>query len=165
MSKPYSPAIEYALDAAAKSPCRSKRGVAIYQENHVISVGWNGPPADLPCPGREKCAGNCGKRSVHAEIRALRDAANRRSVGLFGSNGVQLVHVELAPGSAGEHAGIVACGGPSCWQCAREILDVGFIDGVWLYERGNDPCDDPSWLRYSADEFYTRTLERCGLTP
>lgn len=49
---------------------------------------------------------------------------------------VDLIHVELAPDGC-----VVACGGPSCWQCAREVLDVGFVRGVWLYETlPREPC-------------------------
>jgi hypothetical protein len=95
-----------------------------------------------------------------------------------------LVHVELSP-----DGGVVACNGPSCWQCAREILDVGFVDGVWLNEATyhrplncpqcvnqlgeqtwmRDKCPhEPAraeWRRYTADEFYRVTLANYGLKP
>jgi deoxycytidylate deaminase len=129
MNAPEQHQIAAALRAAARSPCRSKRGVALH--NVITGAfrgdGFNGPPAPFSCPGREACAGNCGKRSVHAEVRALRSAA------AWGRHhdlsNVDLVHVELAA-----DGGVVPCGGPSCWQCSREIVDCGFVAGVWLYE-------------------------------
>jgi hypothetical protein len=67
---------------------------------------------------------------------------------------------------------VVACNGPSCWQCAREILDVGFVGGVWLYELSDwlgvripEPHGKSFWRRYPAEEFYHRTLARCGMVP
>lgn len=153
--------IDSALREAAKSPCRSKRGVVLFNmtTGAFRGSGHNGPPAMLPCPGREKCAGNCGKRSVHAEVRALRDAE------VYGRHhdlsDIDRIHVELVDG------GVKPCGGSSCWQCAREILDVGFVKGVWLYERM--PQDDGSelklWNRYSAERFYATTLRNCGMEP
>jgi hypothetical protein len=133
--------------------------------------GSNGPPAELPCPGRQVCTGTCGQRSVHAEVRALRAAALYTRY--HGSGPWDLIHVEL-----GEAGGVVFCSGPSCWQCAREILDVRFVGGVWLYELGVPPDElaeaarngiaclmRPYWRRYSAAEFYRITLERCGMVP
>lgn len=154
--------IRTALDAAARSPCRSKRGVALFDPRTGAhrGSGHNGPPAGRPCPGREVCAGTCGQRSVHAEVRALRDA-ERLWIPHYGGGGpgeLDLVHVELAP-----DGGVVACDGPSCWQCSREILDVGFVGGVWLYERDLLGVARPMWCRYSADEFYRVTLARCGM--
>lgn len=121
--------IEHALRTAARSPCRSKRGVVIYsmRAREPRGEGYNGPPSDLTCPGRSLCEGTCGQRSVHAEVRALRDALRHGAV--YGAGPYDLIHVELAT-----HGGVVACVGPSCWQCSREVLDVGFVDGVWLYE-------------------------------
>lgn len=158
--------INTALAAAALSPCRSKRGVALFKmrTGAFRGSGFNGPPALLPCPGRDRCAGNCGQRSVHAESRALRDAA------VWGRghdlSELDLVHVELAANN-----GVEPCAGPSCWQCAREILDVGFVQGVWLYERCDEhPAsaaiyDHGHWRRYTAEQFYSCTLHACGIQP
>ena len=202
--------IDHALAVAERSPCRSKRGVVLFNASTGASrgEGFNGPPALLPCPGRTVCAGTCGQRSVHAEMRALRSAAvYARHHDL---DNIELVHVELAapdlvrieidrsadglPIGGAPHrlvGQVVACGGPSCWQCAREILDVGFVQGVWLYEEPVRRClvcerfEDSSanikdrwrrccecgsaltpilaWRRYTAEEFYRVTLERCGI--
>lgn len=182
-------AVGLALELATRSPCRSKRGAVTYflapatvgsvivgAKLEIVGTGYNGPPAPFGCPGRARCAGNCGQRSVHAEVRALRTPPP------YGVT-VDLVHVERAA-----DGGVVACDGPSCWQCAREIVDVGFVDGVWLFEARRCTCgygdrvgphamhcrirpiDDrgewdpgPHWLRYTAEEFYWVTLDRCGV--
>jgi hypothetical protein len=179
--------VKLALETAARSPCLSKRGVVAYITGAVdagvlviAGAGYNSPPAPFTCPGRARCAGNCGKRCVHAEMRALRAA----TAGL--RDELELVHVGLAA-----DGGVVACDGPSCWQCAREVLDVGFVAGVWLYLRlhrcmacrrfedsteADDRCSrcpecgsaltvTGVWRRYTAEEFYRVTLERCGMAP
>lgn len=155
--------IDYALGVAAHSTCRSKRGVAIYdmRTGAFRGAGYNGPPQG--CPGRAICAGTCGKRSVHAEVRALREAEvyrrNDHPPGPY-----DLIHVELAA-----DGGVVACDGPSCPGCAAQILDSGFIAGVWLYERPQSQPEPPTgpaaWRRYGAEEFYRVTLECCGMVP
>jgi hypothetical protein len=165
--------IDRTLQVAAQSTCRSKRGVSIYDMRigAFRGSGFNGPPGG--CPGRETCAGTCGQRSVHAEMRALREAAGY--IHRHHPDGpYDLIHVELAP-----DGGVVACEGPRCWQCSREILDVGFIGGVWLYERAGCPyCETGEiaadqqcqrgaggWRRYTAEEFHRATLLRCGMKP
>lgn len=167
--------IDHALRIAAQSPCRSKRGVVLYdmRTGAFRGAGFNGPPQG--CPGRAVCAGTCGKRSAHAEMRALRCAEDYRlDFTLFGP--YDLIHVELAA-----DGGVVACAGPSCPGCAAQILDVGFVGGVWLYERFEEdsvagvvtderigrhtPRMVERWLRYDAQQFYMATLERCGMKP
>jgi deoxycytidylate deaminase len=181
--------IFWALNSAGRSPCRSKRGVVLFdpQTSEVRGAGYNGPPAGQPCPGRETCAGTCGQRCVHAEMRALRAAMwnlrPRDKLELV----LELVHVERAL-----DGGISACDGPNCWQCSREILDVGFVGGVWLYlgfsrcfacrrfedsspseserykrcpECGMDLTPTGSWRRYTAEEFHRETLKNCGMVP
>lgn len=120
--------IDHALRRAALSPCRSKRGVVLYdmRTGAFRGAGFNGPPQG--CPGRAVCAGTCGKRSVHAEVRALREAEVYRRNG-HPPGPYDLIHVELAA-----DGGAVGCDGPSCVPCAVQILDVGFVGGVWLYE-------------------------------
>lgn len=164
MSAPDQCHIDHALRVAAKSPCRSKRGVVLYNARTGAhrGEGFNGPPSGV-CPGRAICAGTCGQRSVHAEVRALRDAA------VWGRHhdldDIELLHIELA-----SDGGVAACAGPSCWQCAREVLDVGFVRGVWLYELSDwlgmripEPDGRSHWRRYTAGDFYAVTLKRCGM--
>jgi len=188
MTEPDQFMIDHALRVAAGSPCRSKRGVVLYdmQTGAFRGAGYNGPPRDAPCPGRAVCAGICGQRSVHAETRALRAGEVYRTLG-HPPGPYDLIHVELAA-----DGGVVACDGPSCWQCAREVLDVGFVGGVWLYlgvsrclacrrfedssdksadrwrrcpECGTDMTPQGAWRRYTAEELYRVTLERCGMVP
>jgi len=171
MREPPESVIKRALELAAKSPCRSKRGVVVFATSCGLPIfegeGFNGPPSGAPCPGRSVCAGTCGQRCVHAEVRAIRRAGWPRYGGPS-----ELVHVELATDGS-----VVACDGPGCWQCSREILDVGFVAGVWLYEVDRRLDDSPefdgagvfiesaAWRRYTAEEFHRVTLRRCGLTP
>ena len=162
-----------ALEVAASSPCRSKRGVVLYDPATGAhrGSGHNGPPTGRP--GRAICAGTCGQRSVHAEVRALRDALVYTQH--HGVGPCDLVHVELAA-----DGGVVACGGPSCPGCAAQILDAGFVGGVWLYlsakawrsipidllpypgiqfDAAYNPVD--AWARYTAEEFYAVTMKHC----
>jgi len=145
-------AITRALNEAWCSQCRSKRGVVIYDPTEpapeaIRGSGYNGPPSPFGCPGRDRCRDVCGKLAVHAETRALRS--------VIGGRDLDLVHVELAPDGR-----VVACDGPSCWQCSREIVDARAIAGVWLYQVAENGA---AWHRYSAVEFHRATLERCGL--
>lgn len=149
--------IDRALSVAAQSPCRSKRGVALYDmaTGAFRGSGHNGPPQG--CPGRAICAGTCGQRSVHAEVRALRAAEVYRRNG-HPPGPYDLIHVELAA-----DGGVVACSGPSCPGCAAQILDVGFVGGVWLYESSASGLFSPRWVRYTAQDFYDTSMR--GVRP
>lgn len=178
--------VDHAMSIAAMSPCRSKRGVVVW-DPHTGAFrghGLNSPPALRGCPGRGVCSGRCGELAIHAEVRALRAASVYRSSRVDAEQLAlyDLVHVELAPrslerevlpsGTAAYHLhhGIVACDGPSCMPCASLILDVGFIGGVWLYVGAERDAPDragalvprlvPQWRRYTAEEFYDATFER-----
>lgn len=138
-----------AENAAARSPCaKSKRGVVLFDPTTGAyrGRGWNGPPLDAPCHGREVCGANCNKLCVHAEVRALRERAFYAANG-HPSSGLHLLHVKL-----GADGHVMPGGPPSCWQCSREILDVGFVDGVWLYERTWVTCRDENGCSYCARE-------------
>lgn len=186
MTAPRPQHLSAAIAEALQSPCRSRRGMVLFEPRNgrIGGVGFNGPPGDGRCPGRAICAGTCGQRAVHAEVRALRDAAYQREAGSGILTLQDLLQVELAADDS-----VVACDGPSCWQCSREILDVGFVGGVWLYEETRckfcDACDRldlggihlvgngpavstclriaPHWRRYTAADFHRVTLERCGI--
>lgn len=170
MTTPNQYRIDHAIQIARLSPCRSKRGVTIWDPATGASRGhgFSGPPADV-CPGRQICAGKCGQISVHAEVRALRYADRYREQ--YPSGPYDLLHVELATDGS-----VVACDGPSCLPCAAQILDVGFIGGVWLYEMGVPPNElaeaarrgiavlmRPYWRRYTATEFYRASAGNCGV--
>jgi hypothetical protein len=178
--------IEHAIQIARLSPCRSKRGVVLWEpiSGSFRGHGFNAPPSLLPCPGRDVCSGTCGQRAVHAEVRAVVDSLDYRSRG----NGIDhlegatydLLHVELAPaelvriavdrdreGVPIGHAPyrltghVLACDGPSCGSCAALIADVAFIAGVWLFEASERGW--AQWRRYSADEFYETTMQRVSV--
>lgn len=162
--------------AAARSPCaKSKRGVVLFDPatGAYRGSGWNGPPLDAACPGREVCGDRCNKLCVHAEIRALRERALYAANGHPSSN-LHLLHVKL-----GADGHVTPGGPPSCWQCSREILDVGFVAGVWLYERTGwvTVTSTPSgpvtsfaepmrghWSYYTASDFHRITLINAGLS-
>lgn len=144
--------ITQAILVAKESPCRSRRGVVIYEPSGmIVGSGWNSPPEPFGCPGRDRCRGKCGQLAVHAEARAL------RSVAVIIGRALDLVHVELALDGK-----IVACNGPSCVSCSKEILDVRSVAGIWLYEISTTTSDGAAWRRYSAVEFHRISLERCG---
>lgn len=164
--------IHAAEKAAARSPCaKSKRGAVLFEPGTgaPYGSGWNGPPLNTPCPGREVCGDRCNKLCLHAEARALRDASSGRE----GLPECHLLHVKL-----GADGHVTPGGPPSCWQCSREILDVGFVAGVWLYElptvaEANAAdvfhMDDPRhaelarWRYYTAEDFHRVTLRNAGL--
>ena len=130
-------------------------------EDATLGCGWNGQPGRFFCAGTEACRVACGKLCVHAEARAIRAAV---TVARGDIDGLELVHAKVVDGE------LVAGGGPSCWQCSREILDAG-IAAVWLYETG-DPKLAPwadlyrppgTWRRYTAEDFHRATAAACGL--
>ncbi len=164
-------AIAKAVEMARKSPClKSKRGVVIFHPltDDVLCGGFNTPPRDFRsdlrprCDGSEACRASCAKTCIHAESKAIR--------GMIWLCGAAREHSDPAPAEldllhvkidirAGD---LVAGGGPSCWQCSREILDVG-LGGVWLFETveratGTRDQPPPVWKRYTAAEFHAETL-------
>lgn len=175
-------AIEAARNAALRSPCqKSQRGVAAFSRESadaferspprkdgaftvrqlvVTGIGFNGPPKGFLCDGSEACRTDCAKFCLHAEHRAIRAAGILDDVG-----DLELVHVKVVLGK------VVAGGPPSCWQCSREILDVG-VRGVWLYEDVVEHIADVGphvvqpakvWRYYTALEFHCATLKNCGI--
>lgn len=132
-----------AIAAAIKSPCqKSKRGVAIWNGNVLLSVGWNHQPEGFECDGSERCRASCNKLCEHAEMDALLKIGNL-------SEGAEMLHIEVKDGKA------VSSGPPSCWQCSRSIVDRK-IHRMWLLENGE-------WKAYTAKEFHEITLEKCGI--
>lgn len=163
-------AIRAAVEAGTRSPCaKSRRGAAVFKVTSrgtilVAGSGYNAQPAPFVCTEDARCREACAKLCEHAEQRAICAA-----VALFGEPtlagyGLELVHAKVIDGA------LVAGGGPSCWQCSREILAVG-LDAVWLYETA-DPMMAPwadlyrppgTWRRYTAEEFHRATLAACGI--
>lgn len=142
--------VKLALEVASRSPCRSKRGVVLYDPHGAPSGAWhNGPPKDA-CPGSAICTGTCSQRAVHAEVRALRAAqiARTATAALGGRlEPLDLVHVERAA--------------DGCRFCAAG--DRFIAPDIHLI--GNGPgtltCEaEASWHHYSAEEFFRLTLEQ-----
>jgi deoxycytidylate deaminase len=177
VSAPPDFAIEHAIAVARNSPCaKTRRGAVVFRGDELLGAGWNHPPNRMKCDGSAECRKDCGRRCVHAEVQAIRHAWH----GSFATL-AELVHVKVD--SDGK---LEAGGGPSCWQCSREILDAG-IAAVWLYEAVVSKClacnrfEDSSakpadrlkrcpechadltpcgeWKRYHAVEFHRITCE------
>lgn len=160
-------AVHAAIGAASASPCaKSKRGVCVYRVlpitaerpgqaitlGHVVdlvSVGYNRQPGEV-CDGA--CRPVCGRVCVHAEVAAIRNAVALASatlgVPILKLPDCEALHVKVIDGQ------LVPGGGPSCWQCSREVLDVG-LAAFWLYE---DHADGAVWVHYTAAEFHQATL-------
>lgn len=159
------------------SPCaKSQRGVVLFNQSFedtrvrlgmnapegpapwtslarsiVMATGFNGPPEGFSCDGSERCRANCGKLCVHAEQRAILEGCTLDDVG-----DLDLLHVKVVNGV------VVPGGGPSCWQCSRQIVDVGLL-GVWLFESEDLDPRIGNWKYYTAHEFHTVTLKNAGL--
>lgn len=153
--KPSDAVIAIAEATANKSPCqKSKRGVVIYQGYAtVITRGFNSPPEGWACDGSIACRRDCGKRCVHAEMRALRQLAGwHLAEGSYGP--YMLLHIKVdAEGKA------VPGGPPSCYQCSKEILDCGMVAHVWLFEE----MPTPHWVLYTAKDFHEASLNNGGV--
>jgi deoxycytidylate deaminase len=141
-------ALDAAVVAARQSPCaKSQRGVVVFTRSHgVLGSGWNSPPAPFRCDGSPACRAACNKLAVHAEMAALhairRDGARSRG-------DLEMLHVKVTDGVP------VPSGGPSCWQCSREVLASG-VRWFWLLH-------EDGLRRYAAEDFHAITLRTAGL--
>ncbi len=131
-----------AVRESLRSPCRSKRGVVIFDETSIICAGYNHQPSPFICDGSARCKSTCGKTAVHAE----QDAILRIQRGLI--PGMQMLHVKTVDGI------LVQSGPPSCMECSKLILESG-IAHMWLY--------DGLWVRYTAVEFHELTINNHGI--
>jgi deoxycytidylate deaminase len=131
--------VEFAIEMATCSPCRSKRGAVVFGRivGNLISRGYNFKPNGFNCDGSEACKATCRTEAVHAEQMALLNAGTR-------AGGLDLLHAKAVDGR------LVSSGGPSCVQCSKLILAAG-VAGVWLYDEG--------WHRYDSTEFHRLSLE------
>jgi len=152
--------VQEAVDAARRSPCaKSKRGAVVFYRRlgEIIGAGYNSPPSPFTCLNNEMCMKDCAKRCVHAEARAIA-AARSWSGGANHVASFEVLHIKVnADGVA------VPGGGPSCWQCSRDLLDGGFR-GIWLWLTPEAAgADRPTWRFYPALEFHTETLKACKI--
>lgn len=148
-------AASVAVQWARMSPCaKSKRGVVIFHPGtgEIRGRGYNAQPGLYACTGDDACRAACGKRCVHAEVRAIRDAIAHRATWSPMPTllpGLEALHVKI-----GDDGELVASGGPRCASCSREVLDVG-IAGFWLY--------DGLWQRWDARAFHEESLRASGI--
>jgi deoxycytidylate deaminase len=125
-----------ACKASLKSPCRSKRGVSIWNRRGLISTGFNDQPRGFRCDGSPRCKESCSKTAVHAEQSAI--LSGGQSV-----QGASLLHVKTVDGAP------VVSGPPSCLECSKLILEAG-VSAVWLLHA-------TGWTMYWAAEFHRIT--------
>lgn len=130
-------AVRAAIDASLKSPCLSKRGVAIWRDGAVISTGYNHQPSGFCCTADAACKANCGETAIHAEEAAILSA----DVSLYGA---EMLHVKT------ENGVLVPSGPPSCLRCSRLIVETR-LSGMWLFH-------ESGWHCYDAAEFHHKSL-------
>jgi len=115
---------------AQKAVClKSQRGVVIVQNKHIIGQGYNAPPL-----GVEACIECLSKKynnkrmcsAIHAEQRAIQDALQH---GYLLDQGTVMYHIKL------ENDEIKPSGKPSCFDCAKSILELGISEFVLMHER------------------------------
>jgi len=137
-------AVDLAIEVSGWSPCRSKRGVVIFQAGCIVCYGYNYKPRGFDCDGSEACKATCNREAVHAEQQALLTAG-------ASAGGAEMLHVKTVNGA------LVASGGPSCVQCSKLALVAG-IAGVWLYHT-------TGWHRYEMAEFHRLSLAALPSAP
>ena len=69
--------IQYAVEQSMLSPCRSKRGVVIFNGPDVVSMGYNQKPRGFECDGSDRCKSTCRNEAIHAEQVALLAAGTK----------------------------------------------------------------------------------------
>lgn len=136
-----------AVRASLNSPCRSKRGVSIFTNYRLVTVGWNWKPGEA-CDQSDTCKATCGKLAVHAEQHALLGM----ELPLVCLEPVDMLHVKTVDGA------LVTSGHPSCVQCSKLILASKAIVGMWLYH-------DWGWNRYDPLAFHQLSVANTLLTP
>ena len=148
-----------ALIVAARRPpgrcVKSLRGAVVFDPVTGMVHGWglNAPPAPFECTGTARCREVCRRICEHAEARAIamtEQCSMRRT-----EQPLQLLHVKLGPDGL-----VTPSGPPSCAECSKRILAVGFIAGVWLYEEQalRDAGSVEQWFYYTAVDFHRRSL-------
>ena len=138
--------VQAAIKESQKSPCFSKRGVALFNNKtlEAIGVAYNSPPrpsTEFSCTKDLTCKKTCSKFAVHAEQRVLLKFPQESYAN------VDLLHIKTV-GKQG-----VPSGPPSCPDCSKLIVE-NKISGVWLYHENG-------WQRYSSTDFHKKTLEFC----
>jgi hypothetical protein len=162
----YQPGFDEAVRAAILestcSPCRSKRGAAVFSMDRCLSSGYNFKPRGFDCDGTVECKATCSRQAIHAEMAALFRLPPTRLAGL------EMLHVKTVDGARQlvvHQALAVALHGfrefadgqlvpspePSCVECSKHALVLG-IAGFWLYHADG-------WKRYEMSEFHRLSIE------
>lgn len=137
-------ALGMAIQASLRSPCKSKRGVVIWnRQTGLVSEGCNAPPIPFKCDGTDACKASCSKTAVHAEQAAILAIPAEQEYPL------EMIHVKTVNGEA------VPSDKPSCWQCSKLILQSK-IQYMWLLK-------EEGLVRYTAEEFHKQTLANNNL--
>jgi len=114
--------VDYAVCAAMESPCQSKRGVVVWDNNlRWISDGWNHQPSPFKCDGSSRCRETCGKTAVHAEQSAIVSADE-----CLGE--CHMLHVKARDWKP------CASLAPSCLECSKLILESGISSMHLLHD-------------------------------
>lgn len=127
-----------AIRQAKLSPCRSKRGVAVFQGDTVFVSACNHQVPPRVCDGSPACKATCNQTAIHAEQACLIGSSRLL-------RGFDMLHVKVVDGA------LVPSGGPSCVQCSKLMVAAG-IAGMWLYHA-------EGWRRYPIDEFHQQSVE------
>lgn len=141
-NSPLSHIIDFAVESANLSPCRSKRGAAIFSGENLVSVGYNMKPRGFTCDGSEECKRNCRNDAIHAEQAAILHARS--------TYGCEMLHVKTVNGK------LVPSGPPSCLQCSKLILGAG-IAFMWLYHESGWKCYDTYTFHLLSGNVYVPT--------
>ncbi len=137
-----------ALAVAAKAKClKAKCGTVIVADGQIIGEGYNAPPLDREehrvCletfpTGKPKYDRTC---CIHAEWRAILDAAKRHPLSLPGS---QLYFARL-----GDDGAMAFSGQPFCTVCSRLALDNGIVEFLLWHEQGITAYETGEYNRLS----------------
>lgn len=135
--------VEIAVLESTVSPCRSKRGAALFVSavNGMalnVGSGHNRKPIGFVCDGSAECKATCRQEAVHAEQHALIEAGRRAA-------GAEIVHVKTVDGE------LVASEPPSCIQCSKLLLAAG-VSGFWLFQHA------VGWRYYPMADYHRLSL-------
>lgn len=136
---PMTRALEQAIHMANMSPCQSKRGAVVFNDEGLISSGYNDQVPPRKCDGSNLCKSTCRISAVHAEQFALMFAG-------VDAKGADILHVKTVDGK------LVPSGPPSCVECSKLIVGA-CIKNVWLFH-------EDGWKRYTAEEFHFKSLSK-----
>lgn len=161
MTSPMQSWVDEAVEAAKKSPCQSKRGaILVDQQCRLLASGFNDQPYPFVCNGSDECKAKCGKTAIHAEQMAILNAPHPLPPGN------SMLHVKISNGRP------TASMAPSCLECSKLMLAAG-VSWMHLLHHPNaqllpgaevvgevEGVEGPLQVRcYSAQHFHWLTAE------